>query len=86
LKDAVEPLEKAAKASDTDATIHDHLGDVYYALKEAAKAKNAWEAAEKIAVKNSPPDKKLEEIRKKLQFLKERGVGGKPGGKPGDNP
>jgi tetratricopeptide (TPR) repeat protein len=82
LKDAVEPLEKAVKAQESDATIHDHLGDVYYALKDGAKAKHAWERAQEIAAKANPPDKKLEEIRKKLQFLKERGVAGKPGDNP----
>jgi tetratricopeptide (TPR) repeat protein len=81
-KDAIAPLEKAAAASDTDATIHDHLGDVYYSLKDSAKAKNAWERAEKIAAKNDPPDKILPEVRKKLQYLKERGIGGKPGDNP----
>ncbi len=72
-KEAVEPLEKAAKqiveVSANDATIFEHLGDVYFQLKEVAKARSAWKTAEKAASKNTPPDKRLPEIRKKLDSL-----------------
>ena len=72
-KDAVEPLEKAVqRLSDTassDATIQEHLGDVYLQLQELGKAKDAWKAAEKVANKSTPPDKRLPEIRKKLESL-----------------
>jgi tetratricopeptide (TPR) repeat protein len=70
LQEAVAPLEKAVKDPLADATIHDHLGDVYFKLKEIAKAKTAWEQAEKIASKATPPDKRLPEIRKKLESLR----------------
>jgi tetratricopeptide (TPR) repeat protein len=73
-KEAVEPLEKAAKGSSeksaSDATIFEHLGDVYFELRETAKAKAAWTSAEKAASKSIPPDKRLPEIRKKLGSLK----------------
>ncbi len=70
---AVEPLEKAAEDSEADATIHDHLGDVYFKLKKLDKAREAWKRAESIAAKANPPDKRLPEIRKKLQTLDELG-------------
>ena len=69
LREALEPLEKAAKSNLPDATIYDHLGDVYFRLEEHAKAKAAWERAEATAAKTNPPDKRLPEIRKKLESL-----------------
>jgi len=78
VKEALEPLEKAAKqlseTSSSDATIFEHLGDVYFQLQDAAKAKNAWTSAEKAAAKAVPPDKRLPEIRKKLQSLEKLGL------------
>jgi len=70
-KEALEPLEKAVKDLNTggDATIYEHLGDVYFRLHENAKAKSAWEHAEKSATKAIPTDKRLPEIRKKLESL-----------------
>ncbi len=73
-KEAIEPLEKAVKGlsenpSSGDATIFEHLGDVYFHLQENARAKAAWQAAEKVAAKATPPDKRLPEIRKKLESL-----------------
>ena len=70
-KDAVDPLEKAVKGLNggADATIYEHLGDVYFRLHENAKAKSAWEEAEKSAAKAIPTDKRLPEIRKKLESL-----------------
>lgn len=69
LEEAVEQLTKAAKDPSADATIHDHLGDVYFKLKDLAKAKSAWQAAEASAAKLTPPDKRLAEIRKKLETV-----------------
>lgn len=74
VKEAVEPLEKAVKQvgeviSGPDATIFEHLGDVYFQLGETAKAKSTWRSAEKAAAKDTPPDKRLPEIRKKLESL-----------------
>jgi tetratricopeptide (TPR) repeat protein len=82
VKEALEPLQKAVelqKAEEKkgeappDATIREHLGDVYLRLQEFDKARNIWEEAEKIAVKAIPPDKRLPEIRKKLASLKALG-------------
>lgn len=75
-KEAVAPLEQAVKSFNTagDATIYEHLGDVYLRLNEAAKAKAAWEKAEQAASKAVPPDRRLPEIRKKLEGLKKLGI------------
>ena len=74
VKEAVEPLEKAARQSSentaTDSTIFEHLGDVYFQLRETTKAKGAWTSAEKAASKANPPDKRLSEMRKKLDSLR----------------
>jgi predicted negative regulator of RcsB-dependent stress response len=76
-KEAVEPLEKAVQklteVSSSDATIFEHLGDVYFQLQDNAKAKTAWQSAEKAALKANPPDKRLPEIRKKLESLDKLG-------------
>ncbi|MHC5537058.1 tetratricopeptide repeat protein [Singulisphaera rosea] len=70
-QEAVEPLERAVKqlSGGGDATIYEHLGDVYFRLQENAKAKEAWEHAEQSAKKAIPSDKRLTEIRKKLESL-----------------
>ncbi|MDR3639237.1 MAG: tetratricopeptide repeat protein, partial [Isosphaeraceae bacterium] len=78
LREAAEQLETAvkqneAKESSTDATIYEHLGDVYFQMQETGKARTAWEQAEKAGEKAVPPDKRLPEIRKKLKSLKEVG-------------
>ncbi len=67
--EAVAPLEQAAKDSTADATIHDHLGDVYFKLGQVDKAREAWRTAERIAANAKPPDKRVIEIRKKLESL-----------------
>ena len=90
VKEAVEPLVKASKAATTDATIYDHLGDVYFRLGDHARAKAAWSDAEKIGAKATPPDKRVPEIRKKLESLAKlppspsAGVGREPLSPPGD--
>jgi tetratricopeptide (TPR) repeat protein len=83
IKEAVEPLEKAVQnlTDGGDATIYEHLGDVYFQLQEIPKARAAWEQAEKAALKAVPTDRRLPEIRKKLQSLDKLG----PTPKPGDN-
>ncbi len=68
-KEALEPLEKAAKDTNVDATIFDHLGDVYFQLQQYEKAEQSWRKAETFASKSSPPDKRLSSIRKKLDEL-----------------
>ena len=81
-KEAVEPLLKAVElqkgdekkgVSPPDATIREHLGDVYLHLQEVDRAKKIWEEAEQIAAKAVPADKRLPEIRKKLESLKALG-------------
>ena len=84
-KEAAIHLEKAVKLLTTeDATMHDHLGDVYFELKEREKAKIAWQKAEKIAAAAKPPDKRLGDIRKKLESLRTLKTGSAGG--PGTNP
>ena len=70
VEEAKTPLEKAvANPKNEDATVNDHLGDVYFQLQEPTKAKSAWERAVKLASQARPPDKRLSEIRKKLESL-----------------
>ncbi len=78
------PLEKAQTDPRQDATIPDHLGDVYFQLQELAKAKASWEKALKNANASRPPDKRLGEIKKKLQSLEQFVPFPKP--KTGDTP
>ena len=63
LKQPKEALEFQLKAlkfqKEPDATLHDHLGDIYLALKEPQKARDQWEKA--LSIEPS------EEITKKLK-------------------
>ena len=77
-REAVEPLERASKRESADATIFDHLGDVYLQLQEPAKARASWLEAERLAGKAKPPDRRLAEIRKKLDALKDFAPAPKP--------
>jgi tetratricopeptide (TPR) repeat protein len=80
VKEAVEPLQQAIEnmTGSGDATIYEHLGDVYFRLQDNAKAKDAWVQAEKAGTKAAPPDKRLPEIRKKLKMLDELAPEPKP--------
>ena len=65
-------LEKAtALPTGDDPVIWDHLGDVYFRLKETAKAGQAWKKA--IALYESGgrrrPDERYREIKEKLRLL-----------------
>ncbi|HEV3122178.1 MAG TPA: tetratricopeptide repeat protein, partial [Isosphaeraceae bacterium] len=73
VKEALDPISKAAAdpGGIADPTIQDHLGDVYFRLHEYAKARTAWDQAAKAAGEARPVDKRLPEIRKKLESLKE---------------
>lgn len=65
--EALPQLQKAIQLSDEpDPTLYDHLGDIYAALKDPAKAREAW--------KKSLGLEPNEQIRKKLEE-----AGGKPG-------
>ncbi|WP_210420450.1 tetratricopeptide repeat protein [Aquisphaera giovannonii] len=80
--EALDPLTRAVElqkakeksgASPPDATIREHLGDVYLRLNQVDKAREVWADAETIAAKAVPPDRRLPEIRKKIQSLKQLG-------------
>ncbi|WZO96744.1 tetratricopeptide repeat protein [Isosphaeraceae bacterium EP7] len=85
-EDALSPLEKAAATARgaTDVVIMEHLGDAYFQLKSFAKAKDAWKKAEAAAGKAVPPDKRLAELRKKLETLDK--LGNSPKNSTGENP
>jgi tetratricopeptide (TPR) repeat protein len=76
------PLEKAADnpREPVDATILDHLGDVYFQLQERDKARAVWERATKVAgeSKQTADTKRLPEIQKKLQSLKQLDLSPRP--------
>jgi len=64
-KEALELQLKALKfQKEPDATLHDHLGDIYLALKEPQKARDQWERS--LAIEPN------EEIQKKLKALPAR--------------
>ena len=59
VKEALEPIRKAVELNEeADATLFDHLGDVYAALKQHEKAREAWRKS--LAVEpNKEVEKKL---------------------------
>lgn len=64
-KEALELQLKALKfQKEPDATLHDHLGDIYLALKEPQKARDQWERS--LAIEPN------EEIQKKLKAVPAR--------------
>lgn len=70
LKDALTNLQKAVEKLDRpDPTILEHLGDVYLKLQNVAKARDSWRKAQEAAASATPPDRRLDEIRKKLDSL-----------------
>jgi Tfp pilus assembly protein PilF len=77
LDEALPYLEKAAALPEgaEDATVWDHLGDVYLRRKEPAKAKQAWEAALKLFEhgRRSKKDGRLDEVRRKLKLVQGSG-------------
>jgi len=86
-KEALETLKKAVErmkaeteqdGSAPDATILEHLGDVYFQLQQLDKAGDAWRQAAKSAEQAIPTDKRLPEIRKKLDSLEQLGPTPKP--------
>ncbi len=60
-------LEWAARLVPDDATIFEHLGDLYLALEEIEQARDSYRAALDLEADNS------EELRQKLQVLDEKG-------------
>ena len=80
-EEARQPLEKAlANTRSEDSTMHDHLGDVYFKLQELGRAKSSWERAVQLATQSKVPDKRLPEIRKKLESLPQVSPAPRPSG------
>ena len=52
-------LQAIELEKDADATLYDHLGDIYAAMGEVAKAREAW--TKSVATDDKP------EVRKKLE-------------------
>lgn len=74
LEESLPYMEKAVanfSGSEGDATLLDHLGDVYFQLKQFDKAREIWKRAEASALKSTPPDKRVEEIRRKFKLLEQ---------------
>jgi tetratricopeptide (TPR) repeat protein len=66
-------LERASSLpnGDDDPVVWDHLGDVYFRLKEVEKAGNAWRTALSLYESGGRrrPDDRYREIKEKLQLL-----------------
>ncbi len=86
-KEALEPMKKAVgrmraeaeqEGDNLDATILEHLGDVYFGLGEIDKAADAWRQARTAGERAVPPEKRLPEIKKKLDSLEKMDTGAKP--------
>jgi Tfp pilus assembly protein PilF len=78
LKEAMDTITRAAEQMrrlgiDPDPTIFEHLGDISFQLQEIDKAEDAWRQALKAAEHAIPPDKRVAEIRKKLDALRKLG-------------
>jgi predicted Zn-dependent protease len=74
LEESLPYMEKAVanfRGSEGDATLLDHLGDVYFQLKKFDQARETWKRAEASALKSTPPDKRVEEIRRKFKLLEQ---------------
>ncbi len=60
-KEALDPIRKAVELNEEpDATLYDHLGDIYSALKQPDKAREAWRKALEIEP-NKEVEKKLKQ-------------------------
>lgn len=72
LPEACQSLEKAAALSEgaDDPVIWDHLGDIYFRMKQADKARSAWKKSVKLyEEKRRQPDGHYEALKRKLQKL-----------------
>ena len=58
-QDALSPLQKAAELIPDDATVADHLGDLYQKLNQPAAALKFWSSAYQLDSKNDAVAKKL---------------------------
>jgi hypothetical protein len=82
-KEALEPMKRAVEQMKTetgqaDATILEHLGDVYFQLQQVDRAVDSWKEAALAAEQAVPRDKRLGEIRKKLDSLDKLGSIARP--------
>jgi tetratricopeptide (TPR) repeat protein len=86
-KEALEPIKRAVDrmrsetelaGTGADVTLLEHLGDVYFQLQEIDKAIDVWKEAAAAAELTVPRDKRLGEIRKKLNSLEKLGSITKP--------
>ncbi len=72
-KDARRELEKAVSLpnGDDDPVVWDHLGDVYFRLKEVEKAGSAWKTAIELYESGGRrrPDERYREIKEKLKHF-----------------
>jgi tetratricopeptide (TPR) repeat protein len=70
-KSARRELETAVSlpSGDDDPVVWDHLGDVYFRLKEVEKAGNAWKTAIELYESGGRrrPDERYREIKEKLR-------------------
>ncbi len=76
LKEALENMKKAAdrmlvERAAPDSTILEHLGDVYFQLRQIDHAEDSWRKALKAAEEAIPPDKRAGEIKRKLESLRQ---------------
>ena len=65
--------EAEQDGTNPDATILEHLGDVYFHLHDLRQGGDAWREAAKSAEQAVPPERRLPEIRKKLDSLEQLG-------------
>jgi hypothetical protein len=74
LTEARAELEKASTlpSGDDDPVVFDHLADVYYRLKEKAKALQAWKKALALFDEGTrrKSDERYKEIQDKVRLLK----------------
>jgi tetratricopeptide (TPR) repeat protein len=61
-----------------DPTIFEHLGDVYFQLHEIDKAADSWRKAIKAGEETIPPNKRVGEIKKKVESLRKLTPAAKP--------
>ncbi len=87
VREALEVLTKAAElmkpkmeelGRGDDPTVFEHLGDVYFQLHEIDRAEESWRKAIKAAEETVPPDKRVAEIKKKLDSLRKLDPTAKP--------
>ena len=60
LREAEIQIKKALEVTGSDPIVHEHLGDIYEALGDTKKAKEAWERALQL-------DQDNERLREKLR-------------------